>query len=141
MSACQRRVIVICALLLAIVGLSTDKSIAIVGLTGSIWAEATYDSGDPANGPSSMGNIKQGIDWVEVNHYRLNTFASVRYRFRSNNNFYYNAYGPVIGMELSKGPLNIGIQYFWERYTDWNISDDKIQFYINYWQGWDLLRK
>lgn len=113
----------------------------IEGLSGSTWGQLTYETGDSLSGPSAQGYIKQGIDWVNINSYKLNTFGSLQYRFRTDNNDFYNAFGPALGLEIKKGPFNMGVQYFWERFNELGISDDKVQFFLNWWHGWDLLKK
>ena len=118
-----------------------DVSMGIEGLSGSTWGELTYESGATVSGPSAQGYIKQGIDWVSINHYKLDTFASLHYRFRTDNNDYYNTFGPALGVEIQKGPFNLGVQYFWERFTELHRSDDQVQFFINWWHGWVLLKK
>ncbi len=116
------------------------QSIAIEGLSGSTWGQITLESGESLTGPSAQGYIKQGIDWFKTDGYKLNTFVSFQYRFRTDNNDYYNAFGPSVGAELKKGAFNLGIQYFWERFNELQRSDEKVQFFVNWWYGWDLLR-
>ncbi len=118
-----------------------DVSMGIEGLSGSTWGQLTYESGDSLSGPSAQGYIKQGIDWVNINSYTLNTFGSLNYRFRTDNNDYYNAYGPALGMEIKKGPFNIGVQYFWESFNELHKSNNQLQVFVNWWHGWDLLKK
>ncbi|HAS17083.1 MAG: hypothetical protein A2035_03060 [Nitrospirae bacterium GWA2_42_11] len=118
-----------------------DVSMGIEGLSGSTWGQVTYESGDTISGPSAQGYIKQGIDWITIKHYQLDSFASLHYRFRTDNNEYFNTFGPALGIEIKKGPVNIGVQYFWERFTELQESDEQLQFFVNWWYGWDLLKK
>jgi len=118
-----------------------DVSMGIEGLSGSSWGELTYESGDSLSGPSAQGYIKQGVDWITIHHYQLDTFAALHYRFRTDNSDYYNAFGPALGMELKKGPVNIGVQYYWERFTELHRSNNQLQVFVRWWYGWDLLKK
>ena len=118
-----------------------DVSMGIEGLSGSSWGELTYESGDSLSGPSAQGYLKQGIDWITIHHYQLDTFAALHYRFRTDNSDYYNAFGPALGVELKKGPVNIGVQYYWERFTELHRSNNQLQVFVNWWYGWDLLKK
>lgn len=113
----------------------------IEGLSGSTWGELTYESGDTFSGPTAQGYFRQGIDWVSIKQYKLDTFAALHYRFRTDNSDYYNTFGPALGVEIKKGPVNVGVQYYWERFTELQRSNNQLQFFMSWWHGWDLMKK
>jgi len=111
---------------------------AIEGYPGSSWGLVSYDV-DSLVGSGAMGWVNQGIDWVKLpGGLMLNTFTEFRYRFRTDNAQYYNAYGPAVGLELRKSPFHLGIDYYWERYPELGQNDNKFQFYLTYYFEWDL---
>ena len=115
-------------------------SFAIEGLPGSTWGEVSHDV-DSLVGNGSMGFLNQGIDWVILpGGMTLNTFAEFRYRLRSRNNDFYNAYGPLVGMELKKSIFGLGADYHWERFPELSETDAKFQFYLRWYYNWDLKR-
>ena len=118
--------------------LASAGASAIEGLPGSSWGLLSYDV-DSLVGSGAMGWINQGIDWVKLpGGLMLNTFTEFRYRFRTENAQYYNAFGPAVGIELRKSPFHFGIDYYWERYPELGQNDDKFQFYLTYYYEWDL---
>jgi hypothetical protein len=113
----------------------------IEGLPGSTWGQASYEKADIA-GPGVLGYANQGIDWTTLpGELTLNTFAELRYRFRENNKQFYNAYGPVIGVELRRSPWHIGMDYYWERYPELSETSNRLQFYVSWFHDWDLKKR
>ncbi len=118
----------------------TLKTLPVAGLSGSIWGELSHDV-DSLVGNGAIGYLNQRVDWIVLpGHITLNTFAEFRYRLRSRNNDFYNAYGPAIGVELRQSVFRLGADYFWERYPGLNETDSKVQFYLTWFVDWDLMR-
>jgi len=89
-----------------------------------------------------MGHFKQGIDWMTLpGDFTLNTFVELRYRFRTKNKRFYNVFGEAIGVQLKRRHFNIGINYLWERFPNLPEDRNNVQFYLNWYYGWDLERK
>jgi hypothetical protein len=113
----------------------------VLGYPGSVWGEASHDV-DSLVGTGAMGYINQGIDWVELpGAVTFNTFAEFRYRFRSANKEFYNAYSEAVGLEFKKSPFRLGMDYVWERFPALGERSDKVQFYLTWYYDWDLKRK
>ncbi len=110
------------------------------GLPGSAWGNATYDA-DGISGAGTMGYINQGIDWTTLpGGVTLNTFAEYRWRLRTKNNALYNSTGPAIGLELRKSYFKLGIDYFWEHFTETGETSNNREIYFDWYYGWDLKR-
>jgi len=113
----------------------------IEGLPGSTWGQLTYE-GESLTGPGAQGYLNQGIDWITVpGGITVNTFAEFRYRGRSKNKTFYNAYGPALGLELQRSPLKLGVDYYWERFPELSESSNRVQYYLGWYYEWDLLKK
>ncbi|MBI1819411.1 MAG: hypothetical protein HYR81_03700 [Nitrospirae bacterium] len=114
------------------------KALAIQGFPGSTWDQVSHDV-DRLVGTGAMGNINQGIDWVTLpGGITLNTFAEVRYRFRSENRPYFNEYGEAVGVEFKKSIFHLGADYVWERYPEIPDTSNKVQFYLTWFYDWDM---
>ncbi|HET6371468.1 MAG TPA: hypothetical protein VFG95_09740 [Nitrospiria bacterium] len=112
-----------------------------LGYPGSTWGQLSYDN-DSLVGAGALGYINQGIDWTTLpGDIPVNTFAEFRYRFRTENNDFYNEYGGAVGVELRKWFLKFGIDYFWQRFPDLPESSDKLQIYLSWYYDWDLKPK
>ncbi|MBI4056241.1 MAG: hypothetical protein HY399_01685 [Elusimicrobia bacterium] len=107
---------------------------------GSSWGWFARDlEGNPLVGTSAQGYVNQGIDWKTFPHgVVFNTFAEFRYRVRSRNNDFYNAYGPALGLEFRKSFLHLGMDYYWQKFPELHESSNKLQFYLSGYYGWDL---
>ncbi|MBI3605188.1 MAG: hypothetical protein HY202_04070, partial [Nitrospirae bacterium] len=117
------------------------KALAIQGFPGSTWDQVSHDV-DRLVGTGAMGNINQGIDWVTLpGGITLNTFAEVRYRFRSENRPSFNEYGEAVGAEFKKSIFYLGADYVWERYPEIPDASNKVQFYLSGFYDWDLKPK
>lgn len=111
-----------------------------IGLPGSTWGALTHDV-DSLVGSGTQGYINQGIDWVKLpGEITFNTFAEFRWRFRSENNEFYNAYSGATGVEFKRAPFRLGINYVWERYPAAGDQSNNMQYYISYYYAWDLNR-
>lgn len=109
-------------------------------MPGSTWGQLTHDVDDLV-GSGAMGYINQGIDWVKLpGDITLNTFAEFRYRLRTKNDEFFDAYGPAVGVELKKWMFHLGASYYWEHFPEADESSRKVQYYLNWFYGWDLLK-
>lgn len=114
------------------------RALAVQALPGSTWGQVTYQT-DKLIGAGTMGTLNQGIDWVTLpGDITFNTFAEFDYRFRSGNHAFYNMYGPFLGMELRKSIFHLGAGYYWQRYPGINDTSNGMEFYLSWFQGWDL---
>jgi stress response protein SCP2 len=126
-----------------IVGLILSKpayALDVQGLPGSTWGNVSHDV-DKLVGTGAMGYINQGIDWVELpGEITVNTFAEFRYRFRSENQEFYNAYSSAVGLEFKRSPFRLGMDYAWERLPSLHEQSNKVQYYLTWYYDWDLKR-
>lgn len=111
--------------------LSDKKGHVYLGLPGSIWANETYDDDnykDPnSRGPSTMGFINQGIDWIKFSNGLLfNTFAEYRWRSKTVQNEYFDANGPAVGIDFAKDFYHIGADYYWQWFPSWPYSKSSL---------------
>ncbi|MHB8482604.1 MAG: hypothetical protein ACYDBV_07720 [Nitrospiria bacterium] len=119
-------------------GKNIDK---VAGFPGSTWFEVFRDANN-LEGNGAMGFINQGIDWVKLpGGVMLNTFEEFRYRFRSENRPYFNAYGEALGVEFKKSIFHLGVDFFWERYPELDAASNKVEFYLSWFYDWDLKSK
>lgn len=110
------------------------------GLPGSTWGQATYEA-EGLTGPGIQGWVNQGIDWVTLpGDLILNTFGEFRYRSRSRNKTFFNAYGPAVGIEVRRSPFKLGADYYWERFPELGESSNRLQYYLSWYYEWDLKR-
>ena len=117
------------------------RALSIEGLPGSTWGTLTHDF-DSLEGAGIQGYVNQGIDWTTLpGGITLNTFAEFRYRVRTENTDFYNAYGPALGIEFKKSIFKLGADYYWERFPDLDETDAKFQIYLTWYYDWDLKPK
>lgn len=108
---------------------------------GSFWGQVTQDI-DSLVGSGTMGYLNQGVDWMTLrNGGTMNSFAEIRWRFRSDNREYYDAYSEAIGVEFRKSSFHLGIDYLWEKFPDLNEYSDKFQIYLTWFADWNLKPK
>ncbi len=114
------------------------RALDYIGLPGSTWGQVTHDVDDLV-GTGTMGYINQGIDWTKLpGDITFNTFAEFRYRFRGRNKEFYNAYSEAVGLEFKRSPFRLGMDYVWERFPNLEEGSHKVQYYLSWYQGWDL---
>ncbi len=110
----------------------------LVGLPGSTWGTVTHDA-DGISGAGTMGFVNQGIDWTKLpGGVTLNTFAEYRWRLRSKNKDFYNTEGPALGVELRKSYFRLGVDYYWEHFTEINTTSENKEVYLAWYYDWDL---
>ncbi|MBI4665580.1 MAG: hypothetical protein HY751_04125 [Nitrospinae bacterium] len=107
-------------------------------LPGSFWGAISYDN-DKISGSGVMGFINQGIDWIILpGDIAVNTYAEYRHRSRNENQKYYDAGGPAVGLELRKSPVRLGVDYYWERLPVLGESSERAQIYFGWYFDWNL---
>ena len=106
----------------------------------STWGRVEYDI-DGVEGAGSQGWVKQGIDWVKVQGVILNTFASYNWRLRSDNQKFYNAHGPAVGVQFDRGPLNLVLDYNWRSYPQLQEYTRTFGLTLTWYYGWDFKRR
>ena len=125
-----------------IVGLIFSRpayALDVQGLPGSTWGNVSHDL-DRLVGTGAMGYVNQGIDWTTLpGEITFNTFAEFRYRFRNENEEFYNAYSEAVGLEFRRSPFRLGMDYVWERFA--GEQSKKVQYYLTWFYDWDLKPK
>lgn len=112
--------------------------LGIKGLPGSNWASMTYDI-NGLNGSGVQGFINQGIDWFKLpGDIMFNTFAEYRLKTRTKNKQYYDTNGIALGIDLRKSVFHFGVNYYWEKLPELSQSSNRVQFYLTWFQTWDL---
>ena len=115
-----------------------QKALAVEGYYGSTWGEIFHDD-DQLVGTGAMGYANQGIDWLKLpGEILVTTYGEVRYRFRSENRPYFNAYGEALGFEFRKSSLHMGIDYLWERFPELAAYSSGLEYYFSYYYDWDF---
>ena len=123
------------AVLFYMVGLGTI-SYAIEGFSGSTWGRVYHDiSGDET---FTIGNITQGIDWLDYKGLRLTTFSEFRYRFLTPDGKSFDAYGPSLGISVKKWGVELGAEYLWSYRRDTKGIEEQPRVFIEWYHGWDL---
>ena len=109
-----------------------------LGAPFSTWGRLQYDLND-VEGYGSMGWVQQGLDWFKLpGGVLFETFAAFRWRERSRNEQYYDMFGPAVGIDLIRGPLDLDVEYTWRRYPDIPQSVDGPQLVLTWYFDWDL---
>ena len=117
------------------------RALSIEGYSGSTWGQVSHDF-DSLVGSGTLGYVNQGIDWTTLpGGIGFNTFAEFRYRLRTENNDFYNAYGPALGIEFRKSIFKLGADYYWQRFPGLNELDNKFQIYLTLYSDWNLKKK
>lgn len=122
-------------------GRTDDSWLKIEAFSGSTYGRITHDL-ENLTGTGISGFINQGIDWFTLpGGITLNTYAEYRFSFRTKDNFWYNSHGPALGVELQKTPFKFGMDYFWENYTEQNVTYKTWRVYFTWYYDWDLKPK
>lgn len=104
----------------------------------STWGRFNYDL-HGEEGTGSQGWVKQGADWFSFGGgWVLNTFAAYNWRLRSRNRTYYDALGPSLGVNISRGGMDLGLEYLWQRFPKLGVSTKTAGIYLKWYYSWDL---
>ncbi len=83
---------------------------------GWFWSNTLYDF-KRFEGFGNQGNLTQGIQWLTLpGEISATTYASYRWRIRTQNREFFDAHGPVLGVMFTKGLVNFGFEYEWQKY-------------------------
>ena len=106
----------------------------------STWGRLQHDV-EGNEGLGSLGWIQQGVDWTTLpGGVVLDTFAAFRWRARARNNQYYDAFGPAVGVDLVKGPVDLSVQYAWRRYPSLERWSSGPELALTWYFAWDLAK-
>ena len=109
-----------------------------IGLPGSVWFNMNYDI-NGLTGSGGMGWINQGIDWFTLSGGAVfTTYAEYRYRARTKLDEFYDARGPVLGLEFRMPLVRVGADYYWQYFPVQNERINYLEFYLTWYVDWDL---
>lgn len=126
-----------------------DVVYSIEGFPGSTWGELRWEFPEEEAGQENLilqGWIEQGIDWTKWGNLRLNTYATIRYKWDSEELDYNNSIGPGIGIALAniwpKGDhIKIGVEYIWDRFYKSHKTEEKAVIFMKWYGWWDLKKR
>lgn len=109
-------------------------------LPAAAWGRLSRDL-DGFEGNGAMGWLSQGVESPQLpGGLVARALASYRWRLRSRERLFYNVHGPALGLELSGGGMDLGIENVWRRYPELGRSESALQLYLNWYFAWDLSR-
>ena len=112
--------------------------IPVLALPTSTWGRINEDF-LAYEGTSTLGYVGQGVDWFKIpGDITFRTQLQYYWRFRTQNRDYYNSHGPLLGIELERGPFNAGAAYAVERFTSLGQNTQGFRLYFNWFLDWDL---
>ena len=109
---------------------------AIEDFSGSTWGTVVHDAGEGET--FTLGNINQGIDWLDYQGLRLRTFAQFRYRFLTPEGETFNAYGPSLGVSVKKWSVELGAEYIWQYRRSTRTIEEGPSVFVEWYYAWDL---
>lgn len=118
---------------------------AVEGFPGHTWGELSWEI-PKKNGGQNLtlqGWIEQGIHWVKWGDVKLNTYASLRYKWDKEKFDWNNKISPGVGVALevfSVKQLHIrtGVEYLWERFYESGREEQKLFIYCTWYGWWDF---
>jgi len=128
------------ALALAVLlgALAAPPARAVAGLPGSSWGVVSQDV-DGLEGAGTQGFLQQGVDWVRLPYAGpLRTFGSYRWRFRTENERFFNMHAVAVGVEARPGPVSVGVEQVWRRFPELDRDTDDMAVYLSYYLAWKL---
>lgn len=114
---------------------------------GVAWVNVTgphVGTGEKGNWVIS-GKVQQGVDWAELDGWRLNTSVSVSASKDTKGYEWNNKVTPAVSASVRKttdvGLLEVGVQYvsethFGKKYIMDHRTAQGVQVFANYWVGW-----
>jgi len=113
----------------------------IEALSGNTYGKIVHDL-TGATGTGISGYVNQGVDLLTLpGDVILNAYAEYRFSLRTKDREFYNAHGPVLGMELQRKSFRFGVDYFREESTERQVVDNKVGVYLKWYYSWDLKPK
>lgn len=127
--------------------ISTPAMAEPVAYPGHAWVNVTGPtlSGEEKGNWIVTGKIQQGVDWVELDGWRLNTAVSVSGSKDTKGFEWNNKIIPALSASARKnteaGQFELGVQVvherrFGDRYVTTNREATGVQLFANYWVGW-----
>ncbi len=108
-----------------------------IAYPGYSWGKLIHDN-DKVGGNGGQWNIVQGVDWYKFSgDIVLNTYGAFNHRSRENNTRYYNSEGPAVGVELVKGPVSLGYEYYKERLPKLQETSHNRAYYFKGYLDWE----
>lgn len=129
------------------VAVATPAAAEPLAYPGTAWVNVT----GPHAGAGEDGNwtvtskVQQGVDWTEVNGWRLNTAVSVSTMVDTKGFDWNNRVAPAISASVRKttesSVFEFGVQvvnetHFGRVYKMNDRSSTNVQVFANYWVGW-----
>ncbi|MEK7124050.1 MAG: hypothetical protein AAB851_04120 [Patescibacteria group bacterium] len=104
----KKIILILVMLFCGIAGLAgTASAYEPLGYPYSSWGEVGQTFEGLEKGLKADGYLEQGVDWVKLHNWTLNTFAGFRFTFSDQAEQYWNnKYGPWLGLKI-KRPLPI----------------------------------
>jgi hypothetical protein len=113
-------------------------SAAPIGYPGSTWGGFSRDL-DNTEGNGTQGWVQQGVDWTKLpGDITVNTAGAFYWRFRNKNQPFYNASGPAVIGRLVKGPVALGMEFFWQRYAELDHNAKNFSLFGSWYDKWEL---
>ncbi|MFO7593760.1 MAG: hypothetical protein R6X15_06930 [Pseudomonadota bacterium] len=109
---------------------------------GSTYGRISHQLDNGDEGTAARGFVRQGMDWftsiTDVGELTLNTYAAYRFRFRTENNYWYDAHGPAVGIELQREPFTLGADYMWQTNPERDTREHRYSLYLTWYYDWNL---
>jgi hypothetical protein len=102
---------------------------------GSTWGNVSRDFSG-FSGYGTQGYVQQGVDWFALpQNVVFDTYVGYGWRDRSNNQHYFNEYGPYAGASLAKGPFKVGGEFAAQTYPPLDETTHDFDVYGSmYWR-------
>ena len=109
-----------------------------MALTATSYGRINHDF-ENRRGTSISSYLNLGIDWFKLPYDAVfNSYFEYRVNYRTKNNLFYNAHGPVVGVEIRRNNLRIGWDHYWENLPELNTSEIKSTIYIRWYYDWNF---
>jgi hypothetical protein len=135
-------------LLAALIAIPTPALAEPVAYPGFAWVNVTGPEvgGEEQGNWITSGKVQQGVDWVDLNGWRLNTAVSVTASVDTKGYDWNNRIAPAVSASVRKnteaGLFEVGVQVVHERHfgSRYVLKDSRettgVQLFANYWVGW-----
>jgi hypothetical protein len=111
-----------------------------LAVPATVWARVEKDF-NGIEGFGSIGWVEQGVDWTKLpGGVTFETFGAFRWILRSLNDQYYDEYGPALGVQLKRGPLDLDLEYAWRYYPHLREYQNGPQIFLTWYFDWDLAK-
>jgi len=124
------------------------KAYAIEGFPGSSWGELYWELPKKGNQQDLVlqGWIQQGVTLAKWDKINLNTYATLRYYWDSQEFDWYSKLAPGVGISVEifhfkQFHIRTGAEYIWERHYRSGNEEQKVWLYTDWYGWWDLKKK